>query len=139
MMIIPGKYWDFCVESGERWLWRNLDAWTLSIDWANLLGLREIGAWFWGDFWCEFWDGEMRDDREKLGFYDTVVDTMGEWRRAWVGMEIVGKRDFPVSVEIDLLMLQSRSWIFARIKSTPIPYFSWRLIDISGHGNILSE
>nr|DAX14550.1 MAG TPA: hypothetical protein [Bacteriophage sp.] len=30
---------------------------------------------------------------------------------------------FPVSVEIDLLMLLSRSWICSRMESTPIPYF----------------
>nr|DAX89455.1 MAG TPA: hypothetical protein [Caudoviricetes sp.] len=33
------------------------------------------------------------------------------------------KRDFPVSVEIDLLMLLSRSWICSRMESTPILIF----------------
>ena len=136
---MPGKYWD-CDGLGDvvSAVW-NFCSWMVSINWVNLFGLGEICAWFWGDFWCEFWDGEMRDDREKLGFYDTVVDMMGEWWRVWVGRDLLGNVDFSVSVEIDLLMLQSRSWIFARIKSTPIPYFSWRLIDISGHENILSE
>lgn len=137
MLIIFGKYWDFCVASGERWLWRNFDGWTVSIDWANLFELREIGAWFCGDFWCYFCGVGVKSGRESLGFYDTVVDTMGEWRRAWVSMDLLGNVDFPVSVKINLLMLQSRSRIFARMESTPIPYFSWRLIDISRHAFIL--
>ena len=47
----------------------------------------------------------MRDDRKLLGFYDTVVDTMGEWLRWLDGRELLRKRminwkvvDFPVSV-----------------------------------------
>jgi hypothetical protein len=32
---------------------------------------------------CDFWSGGARNDRKRLGFYDTVVDTMGEW---WIGV-----------------------------------------------------
>nr|DAX89454.1 MAG TPA: coiled coil protein [Caudoviricetes sp.] len=30
------------------------------------------------DFWCDFCGVGVKDDRKKLGFYDTVVDTMRE-------------------------------------------------------------
>lgn len=134
---MPGKHWDFCVVSGERWLWRNLDAWTLSIDWANLLGLRKMGAWFWCDFWCEFWDGEMRDDREKLGFYDTVVDTMGEWRRAWVSRDLLRRGIFQSVWRLTCLCCRADPGSSPGLKVPPIPCFSCLLIDISRHAFIL--
>lgn len=130
------KTLGFLCGEWERWLWRNLDDWTVSIYWANLFELREMGVGFLGNFWCYFCGMGVKSDRDLLGFYDTVVDTIGEWRRAWVSMDLLGERDFSVSVEIDLLMLQSRSWICSRMESTPIPYFPWLLIDISGHENI---
>ena len=33
----------------------------------------------------------MRDDRKLLGFYDMVVDTMGEWLRWLDGRKLLGK------------------------------------------------
>lgn len=67
-----------------------------------------------------------------MGLFDTECDRAVEQK---IGADYNIWLDFG-SVQLKVLMLQSRSWIFARIKSTPIPYFSWLLIDISGHGNI---
>ena len=47
----------------------------------NLLGLREIGVGFLGNFWCYFCGMGVMSGMDLLGFYDTVVDTMREWRR----------------------------------------------------------
>lgn len=69
---------------------RNLDGWTVSINWVNLFGLWEMGAWFWCDFWCYFWDGAMRGGRDLLGFYDTMVDTMREWWKLLDGRDLLG-------------------------------------------------
>ena len=50
----------------------------VSIDWANLFELREMGVGFLGNFWCYFCGVGVKDDRDLFGFYDTVVDTMRE-------------------------------------------------------------
>ena len=68
-----------------------------------------------------------------MGLFDTECDRAVEQK---IGADYNIWLDFG-SVQLKVLMLQSRSWIFARIKSTPIPYFSWLLIDIRGHENIL--
>lgn len=87
---MPGKHWDFGVVSDVLGIVGNLCSWTVSIDGLNLFELSEIGVWFLCDFWCDFWDGDVRSGRDLLGFYDTVVDTMGEWWRVWVGRDLLG-------------------------------------------------
>lgn len=94
LLIMPVKHWDFCVVSDVLGIVGNLGSWTVSIDWANLLGLREIGAWFWGDFWCYFVECGVKSDRDLLGFYDTVVDTIGDEWRAWVSRDLLWRGIF---------------------------------------------
>lgn len=94
LLVIHGKDWDFCVMGSVVIVVGNFDSWTVSIDWVNLLGLREMGVWLWCDFWCYFWDGEMRNDRKRLGFYDTVVDTMGDEWRVWVSRDLLWRGIF---------------------------------------------
>ena len=54
----------------------------VSIGYRGLLGLGNVRVEILGSLRCNFGDVGVENGRILLGFFDTVVDTMGEvWRR----------------------------------------------------------